>query len=48
MEYNQLFKKKKRKKETHPTLCHSMDGSGEDYAKKSKPVRKRQVSYDLT
>ena len=30
------------------TLCGSMDGPGEHYAKSNKPVRERQVSYDLT
>ena len=30
------------------TLCNSMDGPGECYAKWSKPVRERQVPYDFT
>ena len=30
------------------TLCNSMDGPGEHYAKWNKPVRERQVPYDFT
>ena len=30
------------------TLCNSMDGPGEHYAKQNKPVRERQVPYDFT
>ena len=30
------------------TLCNSMDGPGEHYAKWNKPVRERQIPYDLT
>ena len=36
-----------RKKEGAPTLCNSMDGSGEHYAKWSKSGSERQISYDL-
>ena len=36
-----------RKKERAPTLCHSMDGSGEHYAKWNKPGGERQIPYDL-
>ena len=37
-----------RKKEVAPTLCNSMDGTGEHYAKRNKPDDERQVPYDLT
>ena len=37
-----------RKKEESPTLCDSMDGSGEHYAKWNKPGGERQIPYDLT
>ena len=37
-----------RKKEGVPTLCESMDGSGEHYAKLNKPGSERQIPYDLT
>ena len=37
-----------RKKEGAPTLHHSMDGTGEHYAKWNKPGGERQISYDLT
>ena len=37
-----------RKKEAAPTLCNSMDGIGEHYAKRYKPGDKRQIPYDLT
>ena len=30
------------------TLCNSMDGRGEHYAKQNKPVRERQIPYYLT
>ena len=30
------------------TLCDSMDGPGEHYTKWNKPVRERQIPYDLT
>ena len=36
-----------RKKEGAPTLCDSMDGSGEHYAEWNKPDGERQI-YDLT
>ena len=36
------------KKEENFTLCNSVDGPGEHYAKWNKPVRERQVPYDLT
>ena len=36
------------KKEENFTLCKSMDGSGEHYAKWNKPVRERQIPYDFT
>ena len=34
------------KKEENFTLYDSMDEPGEHYAKWSKPIRERQVSYD--
>ena len=37
-----------RKKEGAPTLCNSMDGTGEHYAKWNKPGSERQILYDLT
>ena len=37
-----------RKKEGTPTLCDSMDGTGEHYAKWNKPGSERQIPYDLT
>ena len=37
-----------RKKEGAPALHDSMDGTGEHYAKWSKPGGKRQIPYDLT
>ena len=37
-----------REKEGAPTLCSSMDGSGEHYAKWNKPGGKKQIPYDLT
>ena len=30
------------------TVCNSMDGPGEHYAKWNKPVRERQIPYDFT
>ena len=30
------------------TLCNSMDGPGEHYAKLNKPVRERQIPYNFT
>ena len=35
------------KKEGAPTLCDSMDGTGEHYAKWNKPGGERQIPYDL-
>ena len=37
-----------RKKEGAPTLCDSMDGTGEHYAKWKKPGGERQIPHDLT
>ena len=37
-----------RKKEGAPTLCNSMDGTREHYAKCNKPGDERQIPYDLT
>ena len=37
-----------RKKEGAPTLCNSMDGTGEHNAKWNKPGGERQIPYDLT
>ena len=37
-----------RKNEETFTLCDSMDGPGEHYAKWNKPVRERQKPYDFT
>ena len=37
-----------RKKEGAPTLCDSMDGTGEHYAKSNKPHSERQIPYDVT
>ena len=37
-----------RKKERAPTLCDSIDGTGEHYAKGNKPGGERQIPYDLT
>ena len=31
-----------------PTLCNSMDGTGEHYAKQNKTGGERQIQYDLT
>ena len=36
------------KKEETFTLCNSLDGPGEHYAKWNKSVRERQISYDFT
>ena len=43
MEYYLTIKRKE-----NFTLWYSMDGPGEHYAKWNKPVRERQVPYDLT
>ena len=40
--------KKEEEEEEHFTLCVSMDGPGEHYAKWNKPVRERQIPYDFT
>ena len=37
-----------RKKEGTPTLCDSMDGTGERYAKWNKPGSEWQIPYDFT
>ena len=37
-----------RKKEGTPTLCNSMDGTGEHHAKWNKSGSERQIPYDLT
>ena len=37
--------KESRKKEWAPTLHHSMDGTGEHYAKWNKPGGERQIPY---
>ena len=37
-----------RKKEGDPTLCDSMDGTGEHYAKWNKPGGERWIQYNLT
>ena len=36
------------KKEENFTLCDSIDGSGEHYAKWNKPIRERQMPLDFT
>ena len=36
------------KKEENFILCDDMDGPGEHYAKRNKPVRERQILYDFT
>ena len=36
------------KKEENFTLCNSMDGPGEHFAKSNKPVRERQIQHDFT
>ena len=37
-----------REKEGAPTLCNSMDGTGEHYTKLNKPGHERQIPHDLT
>ena len=37
-----------REKEGAYTLCNSMDGTGEHYAKRNKPSGEGQIPYDLT
>ena len=41
MEYYSIIK------EENFTLCNSMDGPGEHYAKGNKPVRERQIPQDF-
>ena len=36
------------KKEENFTLCDSVDGPGEHYAKWNKPVKEKQIPYDFT
>ena len=36
------------KKYENFTICDSMDGPGEHYAKWNKPVRERQISHNFT
>ena len=36
------------KKEENFTLCDSMDGHREHYAKENKPEREKQTPYDFT
>ena len=36
------------KKEVNLTLCDSMDGPGDHYAKWNKPGRERQIPYNFT
>ena len=38
----------RREKEGAPTLCNSMDGTGELYAKWNKPGGEAQKPYNLT
>ena len=45
--HNGILLGHKKRKENF-TLCDSMDGPGEHYAKWNKPVRERQISYDFT
>ena len=37
-----------RNKVGAPTLCNSMDGSGEHYVKCNNPGSERKIPYDLT
>ena len=37
-----------RKKEGKPTICDSMGGTGEHFAKWNKPGGERQMPYELT
>ena len=37
-----------KKKEGAPTLCNSIDGTGEHYAKRNKSGGERQIPHDLT
>ena len=36
-----------QQKEGAPTLCNSMDGTGEHYAKWNEPGGERQIPHDL-
>ena len=36
------------KKEETLTFCESMDGPGDYYAKRNKPIRESQIPYDFT
>ena len=36
------------RKKRVPTLCDSMNGTGEHYAKRNKPGGETQIPYDLT
>ena len=36
------------KKDENFILCDSMDGPGEHYARRNKPVTDRQIPYDFT
>ena len=38
----------RRKKEGAPTLCDSMGGTGDHYAKWNKPGGERQIPYEFT
>ena len=42
MQYDAAVKKKEL------TFCNSMDGARDYYAKRNKPVSKRQIPQDLT
>ena len=44
--HNELLLSKKN--EGTPTLCDSMDGTGQHYAKWNKPGGEGQIPYDLT
>ena len=37
-----------RKKKGAPTLCDSIEGAGENYAKWNKPGGEGQIPYDLS
>ena len=47
MEYY-TAKLKKEEEEGIPTICDSMDGTGDNYAKWNKSVSERQIPYALT
>ena len=46
MEYYSVVKKEEEEEKF--TLCNSIDGPGEHYAKWNKQVRERQIPYDFT